>query len=54
MEGSWEGIVGCVVHVDMHGGCVCCGWMQCIVAIERGRCSLSCMQETVSSAGFVW
>ena len=28
MEGSWEGIAGCVVHVDVHGECVCCGWMQ--------------------------
>ena len=28
MEGSWEGISGCVVHVDVHGECVCCGWMQ--------------------------
>ena len=27
--GSWEGIAGCVVHVDVHGECVCCGWMQC-------------------------
>ena len=25
---SWEGIAGCVVHVDVHGECVCCGWMQ--------------------------
>ena len=24
MEGSWEGIAGCVVHVDVHGECVCC------------------------------
>ena len=22
MKGSWEGIAGCVVHVDVHGGCV--------------------------------
>ena len=22
MEGSWEGIAGCVVHVDVHGECV--------------------------------
>ena len=22
MEGSGEGIAGCVVHVDVHGGCV--------------------------------
>ena len=21
MEGSWEGIAGCVVHVDVHGEC---------------------------------
>ena len=28
MEGSLEGIAGCVVHVDVHGECVCCGWMQ--------------------------
>ena len=28
VEGSWEGIAGCVVHVDVHGECVCCGWMQ--------------------------
>ena len=29
MEASGEGIAGCVVHVDVHGECVCCGWMQC-------------------------
>ena len=29
MKGSWEGIAGCVVHVDVHGECACCGWMQC-------------------------
>ena len=29
MEGSWEGSVGCVVHGDVRGECVCCGWMQC-------------------------
>ena len=29
VEGSWEGIAGCAVHVDVHGECVCCGWMQC-------------------------
>ena len=29
VEGSWEGIAGCVVHVDVHGEFVCCGWMQC-------------------------
>ena len=29
MEGSLEGIAGCVVYVDVHGECVCCGWMQC-------------------------
>ena len=28
-SGSWEGIAGCVVHVDVHGQCVCCGLMQC-------------------------
>ena len=22
MEGSGEGIAGCIVHVDVHGGCV--------------------------------
>ena len=22
VEGSGEGIAGCVVHVDVHGGCV--------------------------------
>ena len=42
MEGSWEGIAGCVVHVDVRGECVCCGWMQCI---EHGKYSLSCMQD---------
>ena len=29
MKGSWEGIAGCVVHVAVHGECVCCGWMEC-------------------------
>ena len=29
VEGSWEGIAGCVVHVAVHGECVCCGWMEC-------------------------
>ena len=32
VEGSWEGITGCVVHVDAHGECACCGWMQCSCA----------------------
>ena len=40
MEGSWEGIAGCVVHVDVHGvyvvggcnivaheGMFCCSWL---------------------------
>ena len=34
VEGSWEGIAGCVVHVDVHGECVCCGWMQCSMLAE--------------------
>ena len=29
VEGCWEDIAGCVVHVDVHGECSCCGWMQC-------------------------
>ena len=29
MKGSWEGIAGRVVNVDVHGEFVCCGWMQC-------------------------
>ena len=29
VEGSWEGIAGCVVHVAVHGECVCCWWVQC-------------------------
>ena len=29
MEGSGEGITGCVVHVDVHGSVLGCGWMQC-------------------------
>ena len=28
VKGSWEDIAGCIVHVDVHGECVCCGWMQ--------------------------
>ena len=41
MEGSWEGIAGCIVHVDVHGdvyvvggcnivareGMFCCSWL---------------------------
>ena len=34
VEGSWEGIAGCVVHVDVHRECVCCGWMQCSMLAE--------------------
>ena len=26
VEGSWEGIAGCVAHVAVHGKCVYCGW----------------------------
>ena len=26
---AYVGSAGCVVHVDVHGECVCCGWMQC-------------------------
>ena len=29
VEGTREGIAGRIVHVDVHGECVCCGWMQC-------------------------
>ena len=29
VEGSWESIAGCVVHVDVRGECVRCEWMQC-------------------------
>ena len=29
VEGSREGIAGCVVHVYVRGECVRCGWMQC-------------------------
>ena len=28
MEGSKESISGCVMHVGVHGECVCCGWIQ--------------------------
>ena len=42
MEGSGEGIGGCVVHVDVHGGC----YGGCNVAsTEHGKYSLSCMQK---------
>ena len=43
VQGSWEGIAGCVVHVmcmesmNVVGGCN--------VVAEHGRCSLSCMQK---------
>ena len=50
MEGSWEAIVGCVVHVDVHvvhvdvhGVYVVGG--STVVAIEHGKYSLSCMQK---------
>ena len=46
VEGSWEGIVGCVVHACW------CAWRVCyvvggcnVVATEHGRYSLSCMQK---------
>ena len=46
MEGSGEGIAGCVVHVCR------CAWRVCyvvggcnVVATEHGRYSLSCMQK---------
>ena len=29
MEGSWEGIAGCVVHVDVHGECAREGMFCC-------------------------
>ena len=50
MEGSWEGIAGCVVHVDVHGECVyvvggcnivacegmfCCSWLRSILSSNR-------------------
>ena len=42
VEGSWEGIAGlwCMLMESMYvvGGCN-------VVAIEHGRCSLSCMQK---------
>ena len=43
MEGSWEGIAGCIVHVDVHGECVYVVGGCNVVAIEHGRYSPSCM-----------
>ena len=37
-----EGSAGCLVHVDVA---LHCGWLQCIVATEHSRYSLSCMQK---------
>ena len=53
MEGSWEGIAGCVVHVAVHGvyvvgGCNavaregmflvgCCSWLQSTLSIPTER-----------------
>ena len=45
MEGSWKGIAGCVVHVDVHGECVCCGWMQCSCLIAKGLFLVGCWQS---------
>ena len=44
VEGSGEGIAGCVVHVDVHGECYVMGGCN-VVATEHGRHSLSCMQK---------
>ena len=44
MEGSGEGIAGCVVHVDLHRVCYVVGGCN-VVATEHGRYSLSCMQK---------
>ena len=42
VEGKWEGSAGCLVHADVDGEC---GWLQCIVATEHSKYSLSCMQK---------
>ena len=44
MEGSGEGIGGCVVHVDVYGECYVVGGCK-VVPTEHGRYSLSCMQK---------
>ena len=41
MEGSWEGIAGCVVHVAVHGECVCCGWMECSCSRRDEDCRIA-------------
>ena len=33
IAGLWKAIAGRVVHVDVRGECVCCGWMQCSAGI---------------------
>ena len=46
MEGSGEGSAGCLVHVDVHGGCATYVVGGCnVVAAEHGRHSVSCMQK---------
>ena len=40
MEGSWEGIAGCVVHVDVRGECInvhICDTLWCNEAMEWGE-----------------
>ena len=34
MEGSWEGIAGCLVHVDVHG--VCMLWVDAMSLLMKG------------------
>ena len=38
VEGSWEGIAGCVAHVDVHGECICCEYNSSLTTFCRQFC----------------
>ena len=42
-------VVLCVVHVDVNGSELYCGWLLRVVAIVHGRHGLSCMQKLWST-----
>ena len=42
---GWVVALGCVVHVDVHGGHAGSRVAGGCILIEYGRCDLSCMQK---------
>ena len=53
---GWVVLLGCVVHVDVHGEVMCCGWLQrnCYCAWQMWSVMYAEAVECISSAESVW